>query len=325
MYVSIKINRSFDSFTLEEQQKFLNTLSAVMDMSSGFNVEDVRRGCVELILRMTPAEAERLTFLTQQGELESLAVMEVKRVRRKHSAPVREPIQVAQELQPSKYFRWNWLLNRFVGAVLLVLAAPIILLSVLAVFLTSRGAPFYRQKRVGKGGRTFTIYKIRTMRNDAEARTGPVWTTSSRDPRITPVGRFLRNTGLDELPQLFNVLVGEMALVGPSPERPEFAQALANEIPGYLDRLYVLPGMTGLAQVNLPTDTDFDSVRRKLAVDLVYISRASFWLDLRLVLATVAPLLGVPGAWANRVLGVSYQAPQAGDIAARYRRSIEHD
>jgi lipopolysaccharide/colanic/teichoic acid biosynthesis glycosyltransferase len=158
---------------------------------------------------------------------------------------------------------------------------------------------------VGKGGRIFTIYKIRTMRLDAELQTGPVWTTSFRDPRITPVGRLLRWSHLDELPQLYNVVIGEMALVGPRPERPEFAQALADEISGYLDRLLVLPGVTGLAQVNLPPDTNIDSVRRKLVLDLAYIRQGTIWLDMRLVLATAAPLLGLPSRWVNRLLRVS--------------------
>jgi lipopolysaccharide/colanic/teichoic acid biosynthesis glycosyltransferase len=217
-------------------------------------------------------------------------------------------VVVAEQVEPSSYFRWSWVIHRVLGVILLVPAIPTILLCLLAVYLTSRGAPLYRQKRVGRGGRVFTIYKIRTMRVDAEARTGPVWTTSSRDPRITPVGRFLRCTHLDELPQLFNVIAGQMALVGPRPERPEFALALAEEIPGYLDRLLVLPGVTGLAQVNLPPDTDFNSVRRKLLLDLQYVVQASFLLDVRLLIATAVPLVGIRSHWINRLLRLSCTA-----------------
>jgi lipopolysaccharide/colanic/teichoic acid biosynthesis glycosyltransferase len=148
----------------------------------------------------------------------------------------------------------------------------------------------------------FTIYKIRSMRVDSEARTGPIWTTSSRDPRITPVGRILRATHLDELPQLINVLRGEMALVGPRPERPEFAEALADEIPGYLNRLHVLPGVTGLAQVNLPPDSDLNSVRRKLVLDIKYIVNASLLLDLRIFVATLLPLVGISSGFATRLV-----------------------
>jgi len=216
-----------------------------------------------------------------------------------------QAVIAADEVEPSRYFRWHGVPNRLLGALLLILAAPVILLALVAVMITSPGSPIYRQKRVGRGGRIFTINKIRTMRIDAEARTGPVWTTCSRDPRITPVGRFLRATHLDELPQLINVVAGEMALVGPRPERPEFAEALADEIPGYLNRLNVLPGVTGLAQVNLPPDSDFDSVRRKLVLDLRYITHATFGLDVRLCLATGARLFCIPSSWANRALGVS--------------------
>jgi lipopolysaccharide/colanic/teichoic acid biosynthesis glycosyltransferase len=244
--------------------------------------------------------------------------------RTKRSAPSRKQeairaVVVGEHVEPSAYFRWSWVVHRLVGAILLVPAVPAILLCLLVVYLTSRGAPLYRQQRVGKGGRLFTIYKIRTMRIDAEARTGPVWTTNSRDPRITPVGRFLRCTHLDELPQLFNVVAGEMALVGPRPERPEFAQALAEEIPGYLNRLLVLPGVTGLAQVHLPPDTNFDSVRRKLLLDLRYIAQASMLLDLRLIVATAAPLVGIRGHWANWLLRLHYPT----EVAQHLQHPVE--
>jgi hypothetical protein len=114
-------------------------------------------------------------------------------------------------------------------------------------------------------------------------------------------------------------MVGEMSLVGPRPERPEFAQALAEEIPRYLDRLLVLPGVTGLAQVNLPPDTDFDSVRRKLLLDLRYIAGATVFLDLRLLAATVAPLIGIPSRWANRFFGLRCKA----DLGVQSEHSVE--
>ena len=117
------------------------------------------------------------------------------------------------------------------------------------------------------------MYKIRTMRHDAESGTGPVWTQTTRDPRITAIGRVLRQFHLDELPQLLNVVKGEMSVIGPRPERPEFVHVLAESIPGYLKRLVVRPGMTGLAQLNLPPDSDLNSVRRKLALDCEYIRR----------------------------------------------------
>ena len=177
--------------------------------------------------------------------------------------------------------------------VMLVISAPIILLCMLLVRLTSRGPSLYSQTRVGLHGRIYRIFKIRTMYHDCEKRSGPQWSQAG-DPRVTPLGRCLRRTHLDELPQLWNVLKGEMSLVGPRPERPEFIPGLAQAIPCYRERLNVRPGVTGLAQVQFPADTDLDSVRRKLACDLHYAQYPSLWLDLRLLLATAAKMFGVP-------------------------------
>jgi lipopolysaccharide/colanic/teichoic acid biosynthesis glycosyltransferase len=184
--------------------------------------------------------------------------------------------------------------DRSLAAVLLVPAAPVIALTAVAVRLTSVGPAFYRQTRVGRAGRPFTLFKIRTMTVDSE-KDGPRWSTPG-DSRVTPVGRLLRRTHLDELPQLWNVLKGDMSLVGPRPERPEFVPSLAAVIPRYQERLSVRPGVTGLAQVQLPADTDLDSVRRKLAYDLYYIEQGGLWLDFRLLLATGFKVLGMSRA-----------------------------
>lgn len=202
---------------------------------------------------------------------------------------------------------WHRLaVHRVLALVLLVPALPLMAVTIAVVRLTSRGPGIYRQTRVGIGGRNFVMRKIRTMRVDAEARSGPVWAQLS-DPRVTPVGRLVRALHLDELPQLFNVLQGEMDLVGPRPERPEFTQWLGSEIPGYLNRLSVKPGITGLAQINLPPDTDLDSVRRKLALDLEYIHTRTLWLDARIVACTALRLFGVRSAAARRLLRLSRQ------------------
>jgi lipopolysaccharide/colanic/teichoic acid biosynthesis glycosyltransferase len=178
--------------------------------------------------------------------------------------------------------------------VLLVLAAPLILVAGLLVKLTSRGPVFYTQTRLGRGGRPFTIYKIRTMVHDCESLTGPRWAIPG-DPRVIRVGHFLRRTHLDELPQLLNVLRGDMGLIGPRPERPEFLPDLERALPGYRTRLALRPGVTGLAQVQLDPDTDLDSVRRKLAYDLYYVEHVNPWLDLRILLATGLKAVGDPG------------------------------
>lgn len=163
----------------------------------------------------------------------------------------------------------------FVSSLLaLVILSPVFPFIALAIALTSRGPIFYRQLRVGKSTpekmEIFEIMKFRSMYQDAETRSGAVWATEN-DPRITPVGHFLRKTRLDELPQLFNVLKGEMSLIGPRPERPTFYNKLENEIPYFADRTYgVMPGITGLAQVNQGYDTCIEDVRRKVGFDHSY-------------------------------------------------------
>jgi lipopolysaccharide/colanic/teichoic acid biosynthesis glycosyltransferase len=197
---------------------------------------------------------------------------------------------------------------------MLVVFGPVILLSALAVKLTSRGPAFYSQARLGRGGRTFRIHKVRTMTDNCERATGATWATAN-DPRVTPVGHFLRRTHLDELPQLINVLRGEMSLVGPRPERPEFLAKLEQALPHYCDRLWVRPGVTGLAQVQLPADTDLASVRRKLAYDLYYIRHVSLWLDLRLIACTAVHCFGVP----FHVLCRWFKMPRRDEVENAYK------
>jgi lipopolysaccharide/colanic/teichoic acid biosynthesis glycosyltransferase len=201
-----------------------------------------------------------------------------------------------------------------VALVLFVLAIPVILFGAVLVKLTSRGPAFYSQTRVGKNGRTFTIYKLRSMRHDCEKHSGPQWSTAG-DSRITPVGRFLRRTHIDELPQFWNVLRGEMAIVGPRPERPEFIPQLAVGLPLYGARLLIRPGVTGLAQVQLPPDTDLESVRRKLAYDLHYIQHRHFWLDFKLFVSTALHVLGVPYS----ILGMVVSLPSEDVIENEYQ------
>jgi lipopolysaccharide/colanic/teichoic acid biosynthesis glycosyltransferase len=192
--------------------------------------------------------------------------------------------------------------------VLLILTAPLILLAALAVKLTSRGPAFYCQTRLGLNGRPYTIYKLRSMTHNCERASGVRWSTAS-DTRVTWVGRILRRTHIDELPQLWNVLRGEMSLVGPRPERPEFVPQLEKAIPRYRERLQVLPGLTGLAQVQLPPDTDLTSVRLKLAYDLYYVQHRSLWLDFRLLVATAFQVMGLPAGVSRTLLAVPNGEP----------------
>ena len=192
-------------------------------------------------------------------------------------------------------------LDLVLALIMLPIAAPLMLLFMFLVRLNSRGPLIYFQRRLGLAGKVFTIYKIRTMYQDSERRCGPIWSVPG-DPRVTPVGRFLRFSHIDELPQLVNVLKGEMSLVGPRPERPEFLNQLERAFPNYRQRLTVRPGVTGLAQVQQDPDSDLSSVRRKLEFDLCYLERMSLWLDLRLILGTVLKCLGVPFGLIGRIL-----------------------
>ena len=196
-------------------------------------------------------------------------------------------------------------LNVVVAAVGIVVAAPIMLAVAVAVKISSPGPVLYRQKRVGLdirtsnggnhrrkvdiGGRPFTIFKFRTMRVAKPGEEVQVW-ASQGDPRITPIGNFLRRTRLDEIPQLFNVLIGDMNVVGPRPEQPAIFQDLRTEVPNYRARQQVRPGITGRAQITLHYDGCIDDVRKKVAADLEYIESQSVVEDLR-IMAMTAPVM----------------------------------
>ncbi|MCJ7502626.1 MAG: TIGR03013 family PEP-CTERM/XrtA system glycosyltransferase [Acidobacteriia bacterium] len=211
------------------------------------------------------------------------------------------------ELSPSwlifsEGFRLNpsfLMARRFISTVVslagLLLVLPLLPLMALAVKLTSPGPVLYRQKRVGRYGVLFDCYKFRTMRADAEADAGPTWAADD-DPRITPVGRFLRRTRLDEIPQLWNVLRGDMGFVGPRPERPEFVEWLSREIPYYHLRHIIRPGITGWAQVRYQYGASLEESKEKLRYDLYYIKNISLSLDLLVILRSAKIVLLARGA-----------------------------
>jgi lipopolysaccharide/colanic/teichoic acid biosynthesis glycosyltransferase len=178
------------------------------------------------------------------------------------------------------------------GLLLFVIAIPFIVLSIVAVKLTSRGPGIYRQTRLGRDGVPFTIFKIRTMRTDAEKDGKPQWAVKG-DSRITRMGRFLRATHLDELPQLWNVLRREMSLVGPRPERPEIVEKLREEIPDYDTRLAVKPGITGYAQIHLEPDETIECVKQKLQYDQHYIARIGIIFDAWILFCTALKCVGL--------------------------------
>lgn len=179
---------------------------------------------------------------------------------------------------------------------LLVVSAPVMALVAVAVWLTSDGPAFYHQQRVGQHGRVFTVHKFRSMRDRAEERTGAVWSRGESDPRVTSIGLFLRRTRLDELPQLWNILMGDMSFVGPRPERPEFVGQLTREIPYYGQRHVVRPGLTGWAQVRYTYGASVEDALMKLQYDLFYIKNLSLALDAFILFSTVKTVLLRRGA-----------------------------
>jgi lipopolysaccharide/colanic/teichoic acid biosynthesis glycosyltransferase len=194
--------------------------------------------------------------------------------------------------QASSYEALKVVLDFSFALVLFISTLPLMLLAIALIKITSPGPAIYTQTRMGKNGKPFTIFKLRTMTHDCESLTGAQWSKPG-DMRVTALGRWLRKTHLDELPQLWNVLRGDMSLIGPRPERPEFCPQLEQAIPHYRERLKVRPGVTGFAQVQLPPDTDFDSVRIKLAYDLYYIRACGLWFDVKIYLGTLFKVLGL--------------------------------
>jgi exopolysaccharide biosynthesis polyprenyl glycosylphosphotransferase len=182
-----------------------------------------------------------------------------------------------------------------VACALLAFTLPLMMMVALAIKFDSAGPVFYRQERVGLVGRRFAILKFRSMRRDAEADGRPVWAAAD-DDRITRVGQFIRCTRIDELPQLFNVLRGEMSIAGPRPERPYFVDQLSALIPSYHDRHTVLPGITGWAQINYPYGASIEDARQKLRYDLEYVANHRLLLDLKILVATVGVVVGRKGA-----------------------------
>ena len=199
---------------------------------------------------------------------------------------------------------WEWL----AALAMLVAAAPLMAALAVALKLTSQGPVIYSQVRLGRDGRRFRIHKFRTMAHHCEAKTGPVWSLAG-DPRVTRVGRWLRDTHLDELPQLWNVLRGDMSLIGPRPERPEIAEQIERALPAFRERLRVRPGITGLAQMRLPADSSLDTAREKLAHDLRYVENIGIGLDARIAVSTALHFVGWAATAVSRGL-VARFAPE---------------
>ncbi len=195
-------------------------------------------------------------------------------------------INITPLLMPEWEKKIKRIMDIIISIIILIISLPIVIATSIAIKSESKGAIFYKQERSGLNGRTFKIIKFRSMRSDAEKLSGPVWSTKD-DPRITRVGKFIRKVRIDEIPQMLNVLMGEMSLVGPRPERPFFVEQLAKEIPFYKRRLKVRPGVTGWAQVKHKYDENVEDVKEKLRYDLFYIENMSLSNDLKILFRTV--------------------------------------
>jgi len=194
-----------------------------------------------------------------------------------------------------EYVKIKRFIDLTASSILLIMCAPLFIIIALLVKIDSEGPVFFRQVRLGRDGNKFGMFKFRTMRENAELGTGPVWADDG-DPRVTKIGYFLRKSHLDELPQLINVFRGEMSLIGPRPERPEMAELIANHVPAFKNRLNIRPGITGLAQVRYSYGASIKDAARKLKYDIIYMKRACFLLDTQIILWTVARVATGEGA-----------------------------
>jgi len=275
--------------------KVLGDLPALKEIAQATHPNRVVVGMSERRQRMPVAELLELRFA---GHIIEEAATAFERICGRVCLKELRPAQLiySGELGPRpQSLVVQSMLNLAVAASGLILAAPIMALTALAVRLSSPGPILYRQVRVGLDNVPFTVYKFRSMRADAEAATGAVWAAKD-DPRVTKVGKIIRKLRFDELPQLYNTLRGDMAIVGPRPERPEFVQALSEKIPYYRQRHCVRPGITGWAQINFKYGDTMEDTVTKLEYDLYYIKNLSLSLDTYIIFHTLKAMLLSRGA-----------------------------
>jgi sugar transferase (PEP-CTERM system associated) len=284
-----------DSGTVLPGGKVLGPLSALEDVVTAVRPSRIVVGMQERRNRMPVGSLLELRFAGYIIE-EAAAVYEriSGRVKLKELRP--SQLIYSGELGPRRNnLIYQSILNKTVALIGIIVSSPLMLLTALAVRFTSPGPMLYRQVRVGLDGAPFSVYKFRSMRVDAEAGTGAVW-ASKDDPRVTKVGRIIRKIRFDELPQLFNVFKGEMSIVGPRPERPEFVKEFSEHIPYYRQRHCVRPGITGWAQINYKYGDTLEDVVCKLEYDLYYIKNMALSLDTYIIFHTIKAMLLTRGA-----------------------------
>ena len=275
--------------------KLLGNLDALREVVESIHPTRIVVGMSERRNRLPVAELLELRFA---GHIIEEAATTFEKVCGQVSIKELRPSQLIYtgELGPRKStFFYPELMNLILATAGILLGVPLIILTVIAVRLSSPGPILYRQVRMGRDSLPFTLYKFRSMKVDAEAETGAVWAAKD-DPRVTPVGRIIRKFRFDELPQLFNVLRGEMSIVGPRPERPEFVKILSQQIPYYRQRHCVRPGITGWAQINYKYGDTLEDTIKKLEYDLFYIKNMSLSMDLYIMFHTIKTMLVSRGA-----------------------------
>jgi exopolysaccharide biosynthesis polyprenyl glycosylphosphotransferase len=254
-------------------------------------LEDILSSVDVILVSSFVQDKEKIITVCQYHEKEVLVVPDLYEICLSKSSTQQIDDMLVLSIHPPKLTVSQMLIKRMfdilVSSLLLILTIPLMILLTLLIPLTSTGPALYKQERLGKGGKPFQLYKFRSMVQDAEKKTGPVL-ASEKDPRITPIGKLIRSTRLDELPQLFNVLKGDMSLIGPRPERAYFIEQFKNNIPHYTFRLSVKPGLTGLAQVLSNYST---SVEDKLRFDLMYVYNYSLTLDIKILFQTIRVVL----------------------------------
>jgi exopolysaccharide biosynthesis polyprenyl glycosylphosphotransferase len=270
--------------------KVVDTVHNIKDVIKKYNI-------AEIILALDKHEGDILLEVVGNCDSDEVSIKIIPdlyeiisgqaRTSQLYGAPL---INISPQLMPEWEKKVKRLMDIVISIILLIISLPITVITAVAIKLESEGPVFYKQERSGLNGKVFKIIKFRSMRADAEKHSGPVWSTKN-DPRITKVGKFIRKVRIDEIPQMINVLKGEMSLVGPRPERPFFVEKLSKEIPFYKRRLKVRPGVTGWAQVKHKYDENVEDVKEKLRYDLFYIENMSLRNDMKILVRTVFVVL----------------------------------
>ncbi len=268
----------------------VDTVSNIEKVISDYNAS-------EIILALDKNEADVMLDVVGKCDMENVSIKIIPDLYEIISGQARTSqlygfplIDIMPQLMPEWEKKLKRLFDIVISLLILIISLPVTLITAILIKLESKGPVFYLQERMGQNGKIFKIIKFRSMVQDAEQKSGPVWSTKD-DPRITKVGKIVRTVRIDEIPQMINVLKGEMSLVGPRPERPFFVEKLSEEIPFYKRRLKVRPGITGWAQVKHKYDETVEDVREKLRFDLFYIENMSLRNDFKILFRTIFVVL----------------------------------